>query len=413
MQGFMQGRQMRDQEQLQQQEISGDKLKNAMSVFQMLGQIGQSDPQALNSPEMQAFVKQNMGGSGIPLPTNPQGGIDVNVFRTPLTTLTSGPLYDKFLGLPKGSAARQQMLSGFGGTDEEKQNLLGLDQQLSPAESDNYNSQLRYLRDLVTVQGLNPDQSPGWQQQWNFYAGALGQPLYTPGMFKPSAKTTAGIAKTEAGTNESNARTGLDNQRAQWIGPLAQSTIGLHGSQKRYLDAQGAAIPVKLMQGWQRINIAQQNADTSYGQLQAHWKQIAVGQQNADANTQRVALQAFTDTTKQLSADQNLRKGYVGMLAAFNAANANTPGYDPRTNGSAKSIQGQIDAISKRIGTEQQFIQVHPRLQQALRTTQLHKQGAPNNIQVPRQASPGPAVLKKGNLTLYRQPDGSYSEQQP
>ena len=273
MQGFMQGRQMRDQEQINQEQLQGDRLKNSLSVFDVLSKIGQADPNALNSPQLAAFAKQSMGQGGIPLPTSAQGGIDANAFRTPLTALTQNSSeYDHFLSMPSGSPQRAQQLAGFGGTDEQKAQLLNLPQQVSATAQASLAGRLDYLAQMAATGMVDPN-SPTFQAQYNAIAQVAQLPPWQG--VTPGAKTTAQISNLNAGTQQKNAsaqqtqaNTALLKLKAKYF-PLVQSATiahlqaltGLAGEQMK-------AIPQRVAIAWQNANTAVQRANDSHTKLQ-------------------------------------------------------------------------------------------------------------------------------------------------
>jgi hypothetical protein len=82
-----------------------------------------------------------------------------------------------------------------------------------------------------------------------------------------------------------------------------------------------------------------------------------------------------------------------------------------------KTYQDEQHQISTRLAAETQALDKlqagRAAFTQHVQTNILHAQGAPSNVRAQKPTTTGPAMLKKGNVILYRQPDGSYSDQQP
>jgi hypothetical protein len=392
----MQGRQMRDQEQLQQQEISGDKLKNAMSVFQMLGQIGQSDRQALDSPEMQAFVKRYVGGSGVPLPTNPQGGIDVNAFLQPASTLLNNKT---FLSEKPNSPVRQQFINSVGGTPEEKQQYLNLPQTLDTSAG---NAALRSYTAYLTQIGNGADPR-SLVPLINTAAAESGQPMaemradgkvYLQGSDTPltmTAKTGAQVGNLQSGTTKNQAQTGYLNSLSQftqtknaWYGKLSQATVDHLKASSGLDEAEMAAIPQKLAIGWMNAHTARNKADYEFERLQMAQSDFkALGDHSPQAIAAYNGL--LTGYQKQAALDQQalnaVRTQIKGILSA-------TIGEDPAANTAAGKLlatyRAQETNLNKRYNSD---LQIGEKLRgrrsqftQYVQTNHIHKQGAPNDM---------------------------------
>lgn len=374
LQGLMAGRQMKMQNEMQQQQLQGERMNNSLNVFKVLSQIGQSDPQALQSPQMQAYLKQQVGQGGIPLPTDASGNVDANAFRTPISQLTQNPsLFGQFNQYDPNSPQRQQMLAGYGGTPQEQQALLTAPRVYTPAEKDAAVSRMTMMQDWALSQGIDPGKSPGFVQQYNALASIAGLPQW--GGTQQGAKSAAQTAQAQATTAKTNAQ-------IPWIAPLAKATIGLKGAQKNYYDASGAAIPIKLQQGWQRISIAQQNADTSAARLANSIKQTAISAKNADTNAARYAQSAYNQAMVQVRADENLKRSYEGMVSVLQAANAANPDA-LMSSPSYKALQANIKRVNDRLYQEQQYVSKYPALVRSISTNTMHRQGAPPSFRAP------------------------------
>jgi phosphotransferase system IIB component len=398
---------MRDQEQLQQQEISGDKLKNAMGVFQMLGQIGQSDRQALDSPQMQAFVKRYVGGSGVPLPTNAQGGIDVNAFLTPLSSLTAnGPDFERFNTYDPGSPQRAQILANYGGEDSAKAALLGAPRVPTAAERDANLSKYAYYMSLIGS-GYDPR---SLIPQINAAATASGQPqvaLNDKGQVVPvggtvglgqTTKTAAQNTSAYASADLHNAQTNLTELKTKYFPRMTEAQIGKLLSSTNLSDTEAKAIPQRLAIGWQNANTAANRANYEATRLQMSIRDF---QQLGDHSPQAIAAYSglVTSHQNQVKLDQSALNQVRTQMSNILR---NSLGTDPDANSASakllKTYQDEQHQISTRLGAETQALDKlqagRAAFTQRVQTNILHSQGAPSNVraQKPATAPYGPVA---------------------
>lgn len=436
LQGLMAGRQMRDQEQMQQQQLAGEKQRNALGLYQLIAQIGQADPDALKSPGLQAYLKQQTQGS-IPLPTDAQGNIDVNAFRTPLSALTQGAGYEKFLSLPKGSQARAQILAGFGGTDEQKQQLLNLDQQLSPTEVDNAASNYRYYmaqiqagadpRPLVPV--LNSLAQRSGDPQLQITPDGKVVPVGSDTALGASATTTAKIANLQSTTDKNNTTVAWMNKLNPARLANIEASTGLKREQIAYLPQRLAIMADNAATAAGRLKVAQDNLSMA----QATFKRLGMTAQG---------VQAYNGVIKALGENVNQERQALSAVQA-NIARLKTAGIpsDTSTPQNAATVQLynnmllQEQHLQAKLGTDQQTLKTLNDKQatyaQSLQQHIIQKGGAPPNWKVaptsgttpgattaspkgsapPRATKPInglPLTAYKGQTPYYLHADGKY-----
>ena len=374
LQGFMQARQFKDQEQMQQQELSNSRLQNSMSVFDMLSKIGQSDPGVLNSPQFQAFAKQNMGQGGIPMPTDAAGNIDANAFRTPLSALTlNSNDFERFNQYDPNSPQRQQILANYGGDDSSKSALLSGPRVPSPAERDANLSKYSYYIGLIGG-GYDPR---ALVPQINAAAVASGQPQVTinaQGQVVPvggtaalgettttKAKNAASAARTtylDAATGKVKVDTDFAKMRLKYF-PKMQNAQIAHLIAATGLDvAETQAVPEKVAIGWANANANVSRANDAHQRLQMD---LTTFQQ---LGTKPQALAAYSGVINSMQAQQNydrvakdaLRNQILTLIknnGTLGVPDINSP--QPKQRALAKTyldLQRSYDHVNKRYNSD-------------------------------------------------------------
>jgi hypothetical protein len=379
-QGLLQGKMMRQQSQVQQQQLTDDRLNNSLNVYKLLSQVGQSDPQALNSPQFQSFIKQQSAQGGVPVPTDAAGNVDARAFRQPLSGLTSNAgLYSQFNQYEPGSVQRQQILANYGGDDTQKQALLNAEQVRTGPEIDNANSQMSRIATLVVNNAIdmNDPRNQGLVSAYNSYADIAKQPHWQGAPV--SQKVQATIDKTKAqtkGIEQTNYyRPMLNNARIQNWNALTNKT-----------NVEAWAIPQRVVIASRNASTAAQRADDNHAKLQMDIKAFS------QLGTTPQALSAYDGLTARVQNQVNLDKtALVGVRQSMDAILKSTNGANPPANsfagqqlqflsGEQQKIQARYDASVKAL---QQFTAGKGKFNQSV----LHGQGAPSSWQLPSEVN--------------------------
>ncbi len=392
--GAVENRKLFDTEQAQGQQISSSRLKNSAALYQILGQLGQNDPQALSTPAMQAFIKGQVGQGGIPLPMAPTGQIDTQAFMPSLVSLRNDPrLFPQFLQYPKGSPERQEILAGRGGTPQEKQALLDLPRVYTSAAQASASARNDYL--LAKIAG-GLRKTPAVLASINANLNIQGLPPVTmsdlPGMSK----------KVEAQVENTIERTQKTAAEIPWIPLKNEAIVAMDKGRGLYYTAKGTAVPVQLQQGWARIAQSAQALELRGQALDVSRQHLAIAAQNANTQTVRTAQDLYKESLIQYRADQVLEKDLNGAIASLAAANAGNASFNAATDPDMKGLREQLTATQTRLQSEQQFIQGYPTLIRGIHAKA--QQGAHSGLfpTIPKVGPYGPAVKDTKTGTVYQ-----------
>lgn len=371
LQGFVQGKELGLQNRVTQQQLQDDQTRNAtnlLPLYQQMARLGVNiDPSKANA--MLSPLGINLGNQ---VPKN-FGAIDPA----------------ELVNNPESLVALQQLSPEMKGV---LRPLLG---GVLPDSFFTAPAQPTPTQALSAINDLREQYQPyamGWLDPKSPQAQALQQQIaqmeqYVPGLAQTKAPATAAPGGPQVGYRGENviARTQLTNAQEQktiaetkWITPLNTARIGLIGAQKFYFDQQGAAIPVKLAQGWAKISVDQQNADTRAGELTNAIHRTMIEAKNADTNATKTANDAYNKSLIQIRADEALKKGYATQMSIMQQANPNA---DLSQNQSYLQLQANYKRVNDRLANEQQFAKNYPALVKSIGTRVLHKQGAPSSYQ--------------------------------
>jgi len=219
LQGFLQGRQMKLQNEQAQQQIQGEKTRNAAQVFSMLQGLS---PEQLQSPFAREAA-QSVQGTGVPSLLGQDGNIDPRLFQQDLGTFASSPLYMKVLSLAPNDPMRQALLAHAPISDDDRATLLKAPQEYSPAQQDNANTALSTLNRGVQS-GVIDANDPNFVATYNRNAAIAGLPPWE-GSGSTGVATQAKVASLQAGTEQKNAQAQLTRLKAKYYPKMADAQI--------------------------------------------------------------------------------------------------------------------------------------------------------------------------------------------
>lgn len=219
LQGFLQGRQMKLQNEQVQQQIQGEKTRNAAQVFSMLQGLS---PEQLQSPFAREAA-QSVQGTGVPSLLGQDGNIDPRLFQQDLGTFASSPLYMKVLSLAPNDPMRQALLAHAPISDDDRATLLKAPQEYSPAQQDNANTALSTLNRGVQS-GVIDANDPNFVATYNRNAAIAGLPPWE-GSGSTGVATQAKVASLQAGTEQKNAQAQLTRLKAKYYPKMADTQI--------------------------------------------------------------------------------------------------------------------------------------------------------------------------------------------
>ncbi len=405
-QGFLQGHQMRLQNQQQQEALKTQQLNNSLGIFKMLGGIAQSDPNALNNPQMQGWLKQNIGQGGIPLPTNATGQIDVNAFLPALSALTGGARFPEFNQYAPGSVQRKEILAGFGGPQADRDALLNAPQQYTSAQIDNAATTYRYYQNLI-ANGADPAQLV---PAMNAAALRSGDPLLqiTPdGRVIPKGGTTAlGMgAKTAAQIGSLNARTDYKRKQTSWLdrmnGARVDEIVSKTGLNREML----AEMPQRLAVAFENAGSNALRAQTSanaFADAHAAFQQLGTTPAALSAYNGLLsgAQKAINDGRIAVDSTRNALNGFLALNPNAATADPSSPlgkqyarlhGQYMARNQALYLLNQQNKALIKNHAA---FAATVHQAQKDHATNQAHQAGLPNSMRVTK-----PGVASQGPIT--------------
>lgn len=368
LQGYMQGREFKDREQMQQQQLTDDKLKTATDTLPIYQQLSQTTPSLRNDPNFIAGANRNLQSLGVnfqgPVPST-FGGVD------PTQLLTNPSFMQWYSAQPRES---QQLISQkFGGS-------LPVADPIDTAPTAQYHfDQMvsQNLNNLGKGEGLTPQAYINWIRTT---APRYGR---DPSQYLSDPATIGQLSQVSAAKIDDMVSSGYlkkttaDALKAKLPYQIKQMISGADLNQ-----AKAGAIPVQLQQAQQRIDNEGKKLDLTAQNLQARWAQIDVARQNASTTTLREAQNVYHETVQQWQADQRLRAQYTGQLNTYVSAKSAAPGFDVTTDPQVQALTQRINELGGRIENEHKRIQSFPQEQQQRQNQVLHNNGAPNNMRV-------------------------------